>query len=210
MQLTDPAVADYLEERLDPHDEILDEMEAYARETKFPIVGRQMGRLMALLAQAAKVRTVFEMGSGYGYSALWFARALPEKGKIICSEGDPDNVERARQYLDRADVIHKAQLRVGDAIEILAGSSGPFDLIFIDIDKKDYPRALELALSKTRPGSLILADNVILDGRILDPQNHKPDAEGIREFTRMILTDERLESTIIPLRDGLSVSLRVV
>ncbi|MBE7560610.1 class I SAM-dependent methyltransferase [bacterium] len=180
MQLTDPAVADYLEERLDPHDEILDEMEAYARETKFPIVGRQMGRLMALLAQAAKVRTVFEMGSGYGYSALWFARALPEKGKIICSEGDPDNVERARQYLDRADVIHKAQLRVGDAIEILAGSSGPFDLIFIDIGKKDYPRARSGWRFQDEASSLIFSRQRHPGRPHPGPAEPKPDARGIR------------------------------
>ncbi len=210
MQLTDPGIHEYLNAQLDPHDAILDEMEAYAREQKFPIVGRQMGRLMALLARAAKVKTIFEMGSGYGYSALWFARALPEKGRIICTDSDPENVDRAQEYLDRADVIHKVQLRAGDAIEILAGSPGPYDLIFIDIDKKDYPRALDLALGKTRPGSLILADNVILDGRILDAQNHKPDAEGMREFTRVILSDERLASTLIPLRDGLSVSYRLL
>jgi predicted O-methyltransferase YrrM len=209
MEITNDLVQKYLNTALDPDDALLQEMEDYAHEHKFPIVDRQMGRLMQLLAGLAGTETVFEMGSGYGYSAVWFTRVLPENGVLHHTDSSEENIKKARECLTRAGTLDKVVFHQGDAIQSLRETDGPFDLIFLDIDKAAYPQAFEEAMKKLKVGGLLLADNILRDGKVTDAENHEPATEGIREFTRLVLNDARLRSTIVPLRDGISISQRI-
>ena len=183
-------------------------MEARADRADFPIVGPLVGRLLWILARAIGARRVFEMGSGFGYSGLWFARALPRGGRVTLTDTSPERSRQARRYFQRARQADKMVFLVGDAMELVSQADGLFDLIFLDADKARYPLALRAALPKLRRGGVFIADNVLWFGRVL---NRRPNAEtsGILEFTRLIQTDQRLATSILPIRDGVSVSLKI-
>ncbi|MCE9625025.1 MAG: O-methyltransferase [Deltaproteobacteria bacterium] len=160
------------------------------------------------LVKISQSKAVFEFGSCFGYSALWIAMALPEEGRIICTEFDKGKVERGRQYFDRAKLSHKVTFEVGDAFESFQRYPGPFDLIFCDLDKRYYPQVLEVAVPKLKSGGLLIADNVLWSGKVLDRHDHSKDTEGIRQFDKGIYCHPELFSSILPVRDGLSVSLK--
>jgi predicted O-methyltransferase YrrM len=208
VEIVAPAIEAYLSRIAPPADPILREMEALAERRRFPIVGPLVGRLLHLMARAVGARTVFECGSGYGYSAVWFARALPEGGRVILTDGKAENCGAARDFLGRAGLLERAEIRRGDALEILAGEPGPFDVIFCDIDKRDYPRVHPLAVPRLRPGGLLLCDNLLWYGRVAGPEEDD-DTRGVRELTRLLYADPGLVTTILPLRDGVGVSLRM-
>jgi caffeoyl-CoA O-methyltransferase len=210
------AVADYLtelavREHLDP---VLDEMEVRAEEVGFPIIGRAAGGFLELAARMVGARRVMELGSGYGYSAWFFAGAVGPDGEVVCTDLDPDNAVRAEAYLRRSDRWAPVRWRTGDALEVLADTPGDLDVIFCDIDKQDYPDAWRAAAERLRVGGLWICDNVLWDGRVAgldDPPHEARDAmtPHIREMTRLIVADERYRSAIVPLRDGLQVALRI-
>jgi caffeoyl-CoA O-methyltransferase len=201
-------VDSYLHEITPESPEILAEVEALAAERNFPIIGPLVGRVLYQLVKISKAKNVFELGSGFGYSALWIAAALPESGQMVCTEFDKAKAEEGMRFLDRAKLRHKVIYEVGSALENFHRYQGPFDLIFCDIDKQDYPKALELSVPKLKSGGLFLADNTLWSGRILDPEDKSRETQGIRKFNEKIYSDPQLFSSILPLRDGVSISLK--
>lgn len=208
MDIVDRNVEEYLRRILPARDDVLAEMERLAERRRFPIVGPLVGRLLAVLARSIGARDVFECGSGFGYSAIWFARALPDDGRVVLTEGSAENCASARGFLGRAGLMGKAVIEKGNALEILPRHDGPFDIVFCDIDKKDYPRVYPLMKARLRPGGLFICDNMLWSGRVLDPGVQDDDTRGVRELTRLLMDDAELETTLLPLRDGVSVSLR--
>jgi predicted O-methyltransferase YrrM len=187
---------------------VLREMETLAEKRGFPIVGPLVGRLLHLLTRGIGARTVFECGSGFGYSAAWFARALPPGGRVVLTDGAAANCEAAREFLGRAGLLERVEIRQGEALEQLGRETGPFDVVFCDIDKRDYPRVHPLLGPRLRPGGLFLCDNMLWQGKVAGP-DRDPDTEGVRELTRRLYADPGLETVILPLRDGVAVSLRI-
>ncbi|MGH7494214.1 MAG: O-methyltransferase [bacterium] len=208
MDIIHPEINQYLNALLPERHAKLLEMERYADERNFPIIGPQVGRVLYQYVRMTGARRVFEMGSGFGYSAFWIAMALPEDGKLTCSEASQNNVDLAEDYLKVAGLLPKVQLKIGDALKILKQAEGPFDLIFCDVDKEFYPEALALALPKLRVGGTLITDNALFHGRVLNPI---PDAttRGVVEYTRAAFSAENLWTTILPVRDGLAVSWKM-
>jgi caffeoyl-CoA O-methyltransferase len=201
--------ARYLDALLPKRDPVLREMEQYAARHKVPIVGPACARVLYQLVQISGARRVFEMGSAIGYSALWLARAVGPKGRVYYTDSDLENAQRARKYLGRAGVLDRVKILTGDALELLEATPGSFDMIFNDVQKKDYPRVLRLALPRLRPGGLLVTDNVLWSGRSARPAA-KGDVEtkAIQQFNRLIYKSPKLFTTIVPLRDGLAVCLK--
>ena len=208
IDIVHPAIEKYLEKLSPPSVPVLREIEGRADHEDFPIVGPLVGRLLAVLAKAINARLVFEMGSGYGYSGLWFASALPDGGKVNMTDASSAYAKDAKTYFARAHQDDKYEFLVGDAIELIEQVPGPFDIIFIDIDKARYPLAFRKALPKLRVGGLFIADNVLWFGSVVtdDPD---PDVVAIKQFGRLLHETQNLWSTIIPLRDGVSVSIKL-
>lgn len=209
-RILDEAVAEHLAGLHPPPDPVQAEMEALARERDFPIVGPVVGRLLFTLAKAIGARRVFEMGSGFGYSALFFARAVgpaAEGGEVVLTEGDAKNIARARDFLARAGLADRCRFEVGDAREVIGRHAGPWDIVYIDVDKEQYPACFRLARRAVRRGGLLVADNALWFGRVADPADTDPTTEGIREYLRLAFGDEGLATTVVPLRDGVAVSV---
>ncbi|MFQ3678345.1 MAG: O-methyltransferase [Fimbriimonadaceae bacterium] len=185
-------------------------MEAYAKKTGFPIVGPASGHLCYLLAKIVGAKRVFELGSGYGYSTAWFCRAVRENGggEVYHVVWDEALSQRARGHLDNLGYGDLVQYKVGEAVEALKATPGPFDLIFNDIDKQGYPDSLPAIAEKLRPGGLLIVDNVLWSGKIFDPGETDAATEAIREFTRMVVNDPGWNAAIVPVRDGLLVAQR--
>jgi caffeoyl-CoA O-methyltransferase len=199
--LTDLAAAQH-------RDQTLTEMEARAEELGFPIIGRAAGRFLELQARAIGARRVMELGSGYGYSAYWFARAVGEDGEVVCSDGDPENARLAESYLRRAGLWDRVDYHVGDALEAFAGVDGEFDIVYCDIDKDGYPDAWAAAADRVRVGGLFICDNVLWYGRVAGVNTPDAVTSAIVAMTRAVATDQRFVSSIAPIRDGVLVALR--
>jgi predicted O-methyltransferase YrrM len=208
MDLIQKDINGYLQNVTPPRDEVLAEMEKYAEKNQFPIVGPLVGRLLYMYASLMGAKKVLELGSGYGYSAYWFAKAIGSRGKVICTEGNPANAERAKKYFARGGIGNKVDFRVGDALQIIDGLKGNFDIIFNDVDKYQYPMVFGKALGRLRKGGLLISDNLLWSGKILD-KKRDADTNGIIEYTRLIYTSKDLFTIIVPLRDGVSVSLKL-
>ncbi len=185
-------------------------MEEEADQTGFPIIGPVAGHFCYLMARLLGVRTVFELGSGFGYSTAWFARAVLENGGGVVhhSVWDAQLSGRARAHLNTLGLGQLIEYHVGEAVEALCDTLGPFDLIFIDIDKAGYPAALPPIRERLRRGGLLIADNLLWQGRIFDPGDHSADTEGVREFTRLIAGDPQWITSVLPIRDGLLIARR--
>ncbi|HLF69517.1 MAG TPA: O-methyltransferase [Actinomycetota bacterium] len=194
-----------LHDKLD--EPVLVEMEAVAAEAGFPIVGRVVGAALETLARTIGAARVFEMGSGFGYSGYWFARAVGESGEVTLTDGDPENALKAKDYLTRAGLWDRCRFEVGDAIEALGRADGEFDVIYCDIDKGDYPAAFKVARERVRVGGLYICDNVLWSGRVA-----ADDADAwtvaIRQHNLDIYGDESFLPVILPIRDGVIMALR--
>lgn len=213
IDIVDPRIEDYLRDLLGGPDEIAQEMEAEAKERDFPIVDRVVGVTLEVLARSIGARRVLELGSGYGYSAYWFGRAVGSDGEVHMTEGDATNQEKAMDYLGRAGLSDRVRSHVGDALEIIDELEGSFDVVFCDIDKGGYPTAWEKASERIRVGGLYLADNVLWGGRVAEgvPPDDRPQdwTDAVRTHNRAIATDDRYRATIIPIRDGVMTALRI-
>ena len=205
--ITVPEVEDYLYAMLPPSDEVLAEIEAEAAKNDVPIVGPAVGRILYQLATISGAKKVFEMGSAIGYSTIWWARAVGEGGRVVYTDGDRNNADKARRYFERAGVSERITVRVGDALEMLSEEKDPYDIIFNDVDKNDYPRVFRLALAKLKRGGLFITDNVLWSGKVAQPN---PDAQtkAILDFNRLTYESKELFTTILPIRDGVSVCLK--
>ena len=201
-------VDDYLYSMLPPRDEVLAEMEDYASKHSIPIVGPAVARVLHQLALMINAKTVFELGSAIGYSTIWWARAVGEKGRVIYTDGDAKNVERARRYFDRAGVADRVTLHTGDALEVLSEQKQQYDIIFNDVDKEDYPRVLRLVSPRLRKGGLFITDNVLWSGKVTQKNPKEASTKAILEFNRQLYKSEEFFTTILPIRDGLAVALK--
>jgi caffeoyl-CoA O-methyltransferase len=205
--ITIPEVEDYLYALLPPRDEVLREMEADAAKNDVPIVGPAVARVLYQLAVISRAKTIFEMGSAIGYSTIWWARAVGEGGRVIYTDGDRETSEKARRYFERAGVSKRIVVRVGDALEILSEEKEPYDIIFNDVDKVDYPRVLRLAVPRLKSGGLFITDNVLWSGKVARP-NPDEQTRAILEFNRLMYESKELFTTILPIRDGVSVCIK--
>lgn len=213
MDIVNPQVEDYMRSVLTRYDEpVLLEMETEGAERNFPIIGRLVGVTVELLARSVGAKRVFELGSGYGYSAYWFSRAVGAGGEVHCTDGDPANESKALDSLGRAGLGEPIRWHVGDAVTSLGAVEGEFDVVYNDIDKDGYPDAWRAARERIRVGGLYLCDNVLWSGRVAveDPDDPRPlYTAAILEHNRLIAEDERYVSSIVPTRDGVMVALRI-
>jgi len=201
-------VDDYLYSMLPKRDEVLAEMEHYATEHNVPIVGPAVARVLQQLALLINARTVFELGSAIGYSTIWWAQAVGEKGRVIYTDGDKKNAERARGYFARAGISSRISLHIGDALEFLSEQKEEFDIIFNDVDKEDYPRVLRLIAPRLRKGGLFITDNVLWSGRVAEKNPSDSRTKAILEFNRKLCDSPDFYTTILPIRDGLAVAMK--
>jgi predicted O-methyltransferase YrrM len=209
-ELISPQVSQYLDSLVPPREPEMQAMEAIAAKTNFPIIGPASGYLCYLVARMLGAKRVFEMGSGYGYSTAWFAKAVKENGggEVFHVVWDAELSQRARKHLSALGLEGMVNYRVGEAVQTLRESEGPFDVIFNDIDKEGYPASLSVIEEKLRPGGALIIDNMLWHGRIFDPADKSPATEGVREFTRRITRDPKWAAGLLPVRDGLIVALR--
>ncbi len=207
MDIIASAIDAYLTRRSASGDSILVEMEKRAEERKFPIIGAQAGRTLCLLVRLMKATRVLELGSGYGYSAYWFAKGMGPEGEVTLTEYSHENIETARLYLQRGGFRCGFDYRVGDALRILDSIDGEFDIVFNDVDKHLYPQVFHKAGRLVKKGGLLITDNVLWSGRVLDAEPDEA-TRGVLEYTRLIFESPEFFSTILPIRDGVSVSLR--
>lgn len=205
-----PAISRYLESQVPARPAELEAMEAEAARSNFPIIGPVAGQFCYLMTRLAGARSVFELGSGFGYSTAWFARAVRENGGGVVHHvvWDADLSARAQGHLAALGLGDLVHFHVGEAVEALRSAAGPFDVIFNDIDKAGYPAALPVIHERLRPGGLLLTDNLLWSGRPLDPADQTPDTTGVREFTRMVMTSADWDASIVPIRDGILVARR--
>jgi len=164
-------------------------------------VSPNLGKFLNLLAKLSKAKKILEVGTLAGYSTIWMAKALPDDGKLISLEIDPHHAAVARKNIDRAGLSSKVEVREGKAIELLPRlvdeKAGPFDMIFIDADKPPYTEYFEWALKLSRSGTLIIADNVIRDGKVLDPNHDDPMVKGAQRFNKALAANKRVSATIL-------------
>jgi predicted O-methyltransferase YrrM len=209
IEIIDSGASDYLNSLArgkDPAiDRVLTRLEAEAEASEFPIIGPAAGRYCYFMSRVIGARNIFELGSGFGYSTIWFARALRDQGggKVHHTVWDKDLSRRARANLKEAGLDDLVEFHCAEAVATLGKTPGPFDLIFNDIDKEGYPDALAVAKSKLRPGGIFITDNVLWHGRAFDPSNEEETTLAIRRFTKMISEDPDFVSTVVPIRDGL-------
>jgi len=200
-------------------DETLAEMAAHGEEIGFPTVGPEAGAFLRLAARMVDARRVFEFGSGFGYSAYWFAEALPADGEIVLTEHDDDELELAREYLERGGYADRAAFEAGDALDTVERYDGPFDVVLIDCHKSGYPDALEAVRGKVADGGVLIADNAMESGAqdfeaILgvveggDPAPLDEGTRGIAEYLLEVRDDDGFETAAIPLGEGLAVSYK--
>jgi predicted O-methyltransferase YrrM len=201
-------VDDYLYSMLPKRDDVLVEMEDYATQHDVPIVGPAVARVLQQLAMMINARTVFELGSAIGYSTIWWAHAVGEQGRVIYTDGDAKNAERARGYFARAGVSSRIKIHIGDALEFLSEQKQEFDVLFSDVDKEDYPRVLRLIAPRLCKGGLFITDNVLWSGRVAGKGSPDAKTKAILEFNRKLYDSKEFYTTILPIRDGLAVALK--
>jgi predicted O-methyltransferase YrrM len=198
----------YLEKVTPERPPILKEMERYAKEKSFPIIGPLVGRFLFQMATAKKARRVLELGSGYGYSAFWFSLAMKGKGTIVMTDTDKKNKKLAFDFFKRAGLQSQFEFRVGDALKIADKYNGDFDIVLNDINKQDYPATIDIAAAKLKKGGLFITDNVIWSGQVTERKQDKT-TKKIVEFTEKLYQDSRFFTTIMPIRDGISLSIKL-
>jgi caffeoyl-CoA O-methyltransferase len=209
-------IDDYIQNLFPPDDALLHSLKTSQENDLPPInVSPNEGRLLYMVARLCGARKILELGTLGGFSTINLARALPPGGKLLSLEYSPKHAEVARGNIEFAGLSDRVEIRVGTALDILpqieANGEGPFDLFFIDADKENYPAYLDWSIKLSRPGSVILSDNLIRDGLVIDPPADNMAAQVISRFNRDIATNPRLESLILPITreytDGLGISI---
>ena len=204
----DPHVADYIDALANRGGDPLSSIEDAGLRDDWPIVGAAEGSFLYILAKAIGARRILELGTAIGYSGTWFARALPPDGQLITVEADPETAKTAEANLATTGVADRVTVLVGPAQEMLEDLEGPFDLVFVDINKEGYPDVLEPCIRKLRVGGLLVTDNVLWHGDVANPKDRSKDTTAIRGYNERLAKDPRMISAILPLRDGVSVALK--
>jgi caffeoyl-CoA O-methyltransferase len=199
-------VEDYLYALLPKSEGVLAEMEDYAHKNDVPIIGPAVARLLTLLVHVSSARRIFEMGSAIGYSTLWLAKAAGPKAEVFYTDGNPENARRAQGYFKQAGVAKRIRVQTGNALDLIKKVPGKLDLIFIDVDKSQYPDALRAALPKLKRGGLLVTDNTLWSGKAARPTApDDKDTAGVKEFNRLVYAAKDLFPVLVPLRDGFTV-----
>jgi caffeoyl-CoA O-methyltransferase len=206
----------YLNELVPERPKILQSMENYAREKSFPIIGPAAGELCYQIARMMNAHQIFELGSGFGYSTAWFARAVKENsihskdgsGAVHHVVWDEKLSRQAQQYLGQLGYEGIVEFHVGEAVKTLANTPGTFDLIFNDIDKEGYPASLPVIREKLRPGGVLIVDNMLWHGRIFDASDQDESTKGVRDITQLLFESPEWIATLLPIRDGLIVAYK--
>lgn len=212
--MTDPLLSEqlsnYLDDLVPERPDEMKKMEAYAAEHNFPIIGPAAGYVCYQTARMIKARSIYELGSGYGYSTAWFAKAVQENGGGIVDHvvWDEDLSQRASRHLTALGYGDIVRYTVGEAVQSLRETVGPFDLIFNDILKDAYPTSIKVIEEKLRPGGVLIIDNMLWSGQIFDDEDQSEYTNAIREATRMLTNDSKWVSTMIPIRDGLIIAYK--
>ena len=201
----------YLAKLADHGDPVLKDMEAEAQAIRFPIVGPAAGQFMYMLARSIKATKVYEMGSGYGYSTAWFAKAVRDNGgglvhHVVWDQGLSD---KAKSYLKRAELDKYVTYAVSEAVEALTNTDDTFDIIFNDIDKHGYPASLAVLKPKLRKGGFVIIDNMLWQGRAWNQESQDENTQGVREVTRLLYEDPDFVCSLVPIRDGMIVGWKV-
>lgn len=207
--IVEPTIEAHLQQLQGEEDPILRQMQESGEERGFPIIGPLVGRLCEVLARAIGAKRVMELGSGFGYSTYHFARAVGEGGEVVHTDGDPGLSAEAKDWLQKGGLRDRVRFEVGDALQIAAREEGPFDIVFCDIDKGDYPRAWKWARDHVRIGGLVITDNTLWQGKVADPDDHEEWTQAVREYDRLAMQDDGFLTTIMPVRDGVAVSVRL-
>lgn len=212
------AVGSLIEWAGPPADDVMTEMEDRADREDFPTVGPEVGRTLALCARLVGARSVLELGSGFGYSAYWIARALPDDGSVILTELDPDLLDDARSYFERGGLVDRAVFRHGDALDVAREYDEPFDLILLDHHTVDYVEGFDLVRDLVPPGGAILADNVVVSVEGLTAEGLVATLDGepapndytlaVADFFEHVRADPAFEAYLLPVGEGLTVSWR--
>jgi caffeoyl-CoA O-methyltransferase len=202
---------DYIDSLVPSRSQELQAMETEADWTNFPIIGPASGYLCYQVARMISAKRVFELGSGFGYSTSWFARAVTENGggEVHHVVWDQELSLQARTHLSVLGYDGIVQYHIGEAVQTLRDTAGPFDLIFNDIDKEDYPKSLPVIAEKLRPGGVLIVDNMLWHGRIFDSRDHTPATEGIRYLTGLLTQSPEWVTTLVPVRDGVMLAFKV-
>lgn len=207
--ITEAAVEKYIYDILPEREPVVREIEDQAKKRNVPIVGPAVARVLYQYARLIQARRVFEMGSAIGYSTIWWAQAVGEGGEVFYTDGDQKNAAEARGYFERAGIEKRIHVKVGDALELLSQQKQEFDIIFNDVDKQYYPRVLDLILPRLRRGGLFITDNVLWSGRVTESDPKEETTRAIQEFNRRLYAMPEFFTTVLPLRDGVSVSVKL-
>jgi len=203
-------VQDYLTTLVPAREPELQEMEKYAEKNNFPIIGPACGYYCYQLARMIGAKSIFELGSGYGYSTAWFAKAVKENGGGVVHHTvwDEELSKRAASHLSALGSANLVKFHIAEAVEILRQTAGPFDIIFNDIDKEAYPDSLPVIKEKLRSGGILIIDNMLWSGRIFGGKNLDKSTEAIRKFTKTITADPDWIVSLAPMRDGMIVACK--
>ena len=212
--ITDSKIEGYMASLTPPSDGALADMEAHAEREGVPIIGPVQGRFLYTLALALKVKDVLDVGTAIGYSAMWLGLAARQReGRVVTIEKDAGRAAWAEAYFRQADMAGVCAVRRGDALTLMRGMEEQFDLIFLDVltqfDRADTAlQLLDLCIKRLRPGGVLLSDNALRSGQVLDPSAYSASTQGIAAFNAAIMAHPKLTSSIIPMRDGISMSVK--
>jgi predicted O-methyltransferase YrrM len=206
--ITDPRIESYISELASEEDPFLSAMEERAKETGVPIVDRQVGRLLYILTRLKKPNLVVELGSGFGYSSYWFARALGNQGKVVLTDYSEQHMAYARKTFSETGLAGRAEFRVGDALRI-GTEYDNVDILFIDVDKYLYPEAIRLMLPKLAENALVIADNALWHGTVAEQDPQFKGSGAIRQFNEFMFSHGDFFTTIVPLRDGVLLAYKL-
>jgi caffeoyl-CoA O-methyltransferase len=206
--MTDKQIEDYIEAHCSPQDAVLHQL---YRKTQLEMIlprmisGPVQGKFLQMISQMMQPRRILEIGTFTGYGAISLAKGLSADGKLITIEKNEELEDTIRQFVDKSGNKGKIQVMFGDALKIIGELDECFDIVYIDADKAHYTSYYELVIDKVRPGGIVLADNVLWGGKVLNPSENDPDTQAIVAFNTCVKEDHRVEQLILPLRDGLMV-----
>lgn len=213
MEFLPEAIQQYVEQHTDGESDLLARLN---RETHQKVLmprmlsGHVQGRVLAMLAHMIRPQRILEVGTYTGYSALCMAEGLAEGGTLITLDKNEELEDMVRRYIDEAGMTEKIDYRLGNAMELIPEIEGPFDLVFIDADKANYYNYFKLVIDKVRPGGIVIADNVLWSGKVIDTgKKTDKDTQAIRDFNRLVHADDRVEKVLFPIRDGLMVIRKI-
>jgi predicted O-methyltransferase YrrM len=212
--ITDPKIEDYLLGLIPGRVGVLADMEAHAEREGIPIIGPVEGQFLYTLALATRAQDILDVGTAIGYSALWLGLAARQnEGRVVTIEKEAGRAGWAEAYFRQAEMAGVCAVRRGDALVIMNGMEESFDLIFLDIlTQFDHPdtalKMLDVSVRRLRPGGLLLSDNALRSSQVLDPRRAHPSTQGIAAFNTAVANHPRLTTTIVPLRDGISISVK--